>query len=228
MPLPDLIPVADLLSPPTRAAASISPDGTRIAFLAPWKNRLNVWIEDLDSDSASPRCVTADANRSVLHYEWTDDPRWLIYLQDNDGDENWHIHRVDLDHPDSPSVDLTPFPGVMALPIREVTGGATTVMLNSRDVTLLDAYELDIATGQLTLIAENPGHVNGWLGNDRGDLLAVAATGAYCYTMANNYNTALRPPVVFCRDGVARLAVRRETLDDLLRREQLLPPQAPE
>ncbi|MDX1875906.1 diaminopimelate decarboxylase [Mycolicibacterium sp. 120266] len=55
-----------------------------------------------------------------------------------------------------------------------------------------------------------------------GDLVTVPVTGAYCYTMANNYNTALRPPVVFCRDGSSRLAVRRETFDDLLRREQLL------
>lgn len=56
-----------------------------------------------------------------------------------------------------------------------------------------------------------------------GDLVTVPVTGAYCYTMSNNYNTALRPPVVFCRDGTARLAVRRETFADLLRREQLLP-----
>lgn len=56
-----------------------------------------------------------------------------------------------------------------------------------------------------------------------GDLVTVPVTGAYCYTMANNYNTALRPPVVFCQDGASRLAVRRETFDDLLRREQLLP-----
>lgn len=55
-----------------------------------------------------------------------------------------------------------------------------------------------------------------------GDLLTVPVTGAYCYTMANNYNAATRPPVVFCRDGVARLAVRRETFEDLLAREQLL------
>jgi diaminopimelate decarboxylase len=41
--------------------------------------------------------------------------------------------------------------------------------------------------------------------------------------MSNNYNTALRPPVVFAHDGTSRLAVRRETFDDLLRREQLLP-----
>ncbi|WP_308466019.1 diaminopimelate decarboxylase [Rathayibacter soli] len=55
-----------------------------------------------------------------------------------------------------------------------------------------------------------------------GDLLTVPVTGAYCYTMSNNYNAALRPPVVFCREGVARLAVRRENIDDLLRREQLI------
>jgi diaminopimelate decarboxylase len=52
-----------------------------------------------------------------------------------------------------------------------------------------------------------------------GDLIAVPVTGAYCFTMSNNYNAALRPPVVFCRDGDARLAVRRETFDDLMARE---------
>lgn len=54
---------------------------------------------------------------------------------------------------------------------------------------------------------------------DVGDLIAVPATGAYCFTMSNNYNGALRPPVVFARDGVPRLVVRRETYDDLLRRD---------
>ena len=52
-----------------------------------------------------------------------------------------------------------------------------------------------------------------------GDLVAVAATGAYCYTMANNYNGAMRPPVVFCADGVPRLVVRRETHADFLSRD---------
>jgi diaminopimelate decarboxylase len=51
-----------------------------------------------------------------------------------------------------------------------------------------------------------------------GDVIAVATTGAYCYTLANNYNGALRPPVIFCSDGEARLVVRRETYADLLRR----------
>jgi diaminopimelate decarboxylase len=52
-----------------------------------------------------------------------------------------------------------------------------------------------------------------------GDIIAVPVTGAYCLTMANNYNGARRPPVVMCRDGVARPVVRRETYEDLLARD---------
>ena len=52
-----------------------------------------------------------------------------------------------------------------------------------------------------------------------GDIIAVPVTGAYCITMANNYNGARRPPVVMCRDGVARAVVRRETYEDLLARD---------
>jgi diaminopimelate decarboxylase len=52
-----------------------------------------------------------------------------------------------------------------------------------------------------------------------GDLVVVPVTGAYCFTMSNNYNGALRPPVIYCTDGSARLGVRRETPDELLARE---------
>lgn len=52
-----------------------------------------------------------------------------------------------------------------------------------------------------------------------GDLLVIPATGAYTFTMSNNYNGALRPPVVFCEAGRATAVVRRETYDDLLGRD---------
>jgi diaminopimelate decarboxylase len=60
-----------------------------------------------------------------------------------------------------------------------------------------------------------------WLPGDLapGDLIAVAATGAYCYSMASNYNRLPRPPVVAVRDGAARPLLRRETVEDLLRLE---------
>jgi dipeptidyl aminopeptidase/acylaminoacyl peptidase len=176
MALPEMISVEDFFNPPTRAAAKISPDGTKIAFLAPWKNRLNVWVQSLDSDSDEPRCVTADANRSVYHHEWTDDPRWMIYLQDTDGDENWHVQRVDLDDPDADAVDLTPFRGAMAVPLRDAKNGRMVLLINNRSVQQFDVHELDIATGTLTLLAENPGHVYFWLCSDDGDLFATSLT----------------------------------------------------
>ncbi len=176
MALPDLIPVEDFFAPPVRAGATISPDGTRIAYLAPWKNRLNVWVQPLDSDE-QVRCVTADETRTVLNYEWTDNPRWLLYLQDNGGDENWHIYRVDLDDPDTPAVDLTPFPGAKAyMELPDGLPGKAIVYLNKINVERMDVYQLDITTGELTLLAENPGNVAGWLSSRNGDLFAMALT----------------------------------------------------
>ena len=52
-----------------------------------------------------------------------------------------------------------------------------------------------------------------------GDIVAVPVTGAYCLTMANNYNGSRRPPIVFVREGVPRLVLRREVYDDFLRRD---------
>jgi len=173
MALPEQISVEEFLKPPKRTGATISPDGTRMAYLAPWKDRLNVWIQDLDSD-AEPRCVTADETRTVLRYAWTDDPRWMLYLQDDGGDEKWHVYRVDLEDPDAPAVDLTPFPGATTatLTLPEGRPGTAIVQLNARSASEFDLYELDIASGELTLLAENPGPVLGWLYAGEGRLFA--------------------------------------------------------
>ncbi|GAF47497.1 putative peptidase [Rhodococcus wratislaviensis NBRC 100605] len=175
--MPDLISVEDMCGPPERSGASISPDGTRIAYLAPWRSRLNVWVQDLDS-GAEPRCVTADETRTVSRYEWTDDPRFLLYLQDDGGDENWHIHRVDLDDPQTPAVDLTPFPGAQVLGLERPAArpGTAIVQLNARTAAEFDLYELAIATGELTLLVENPGDVMGWLYAGDGQLFARTLT----------------------------------------------------
>jgi dipeptidyl aminopeptidase/acylaminoacyl peptidase len=175
VPLPDIITIEEFFDSPVRAGAKISPDGSRFAFLAPWNNRLNVWVEELDGD-APARCVTADSTRSVQMYYWTDDPRWLLYLQDTGGDERWHIHRVDLDDPEAPAVDLTPFDGAMAflMDLPKSRPGTAIVSLNSRKVDEFDVYELDIASGELTLIEQNPGNVVGWVYGPGGSLFAAS------------------------------------------------------
>ncbi len=173
---PGIISVEDFFSSPVRAGASISPDGTKIAFLAPWKNRLNVWVQSLDSDDTEANCITADENRSVYIHQWTDDPRWLLYYQDSGGDENWHIYRVDVESPGAPAVDLTPFPGARVSPLRDPRNGKVIVQLNNRTIELFDPYEIDISTGELTRLAENPGHVASWLSSRSGELFATSLT----------------------------------------------------
>lgn len=175
MPLPQPISVEDFFSPPVRAAAKISPDGTRIAYLAPWKNRLNIWVENVDGSET--RCVTADEDRSVYIYEWTEDSRWLLYMQDTGGDENWHVYRADPDDPAATAVDLTPFPGVRtSFELLKGRPGKVMVQLNKRTPTLMDAAELDIATGELRVLAENPGTVTGWQAGANGDLFTSTLT----------------------------------------------------
>ncbi|WP_431958036.1 S9 family peptidase [Nocardia lijiangensis] len=179
MAAPEFISVEDFFRAPTSAAPSISPDGTRIAYLAPRNNRLNVWLEDLDSDEEA-RCVTAEENRGVHDFRWTGDSRWLLYTQDGNGDEKWHLYRVDLDNPGAEAVDLTPFPGAQVvhfeLPRRRP--GKALLHLNSRDIAVFDLCELDIATGAITVLAENPGRVAYWMCGPDGDLFAQALTTA--------------------------------------------------
>ncbi|OBB90470.1 alpha/beta hydrolase family protein [Mycolicibacterium peregrinum] len=199
MALPELILVEEFFSPPERTAARISPDGTKIAYLAPWKNRLNVWIQDLDGDTP-PRCVTADETRSVYIYQWTDDPRWLLYMQDNGGDENFHVYRIDLDDPDTAAVDLTPFPGARAsFDLTKGRPGKAIVQTNNRNPELVDAYELDIATGELTLLAENPGNVIMWLCAPNGDLFTntLTADGDVEISQWDSTTASLRPIKVY-------------------------------
>ncbi|MBS1691120.1 MAG: S9 family peptidase [Actinobacteria bacterium] len=179
MALPDIVTVEDLFSAPVRAAATISPDGTRIAYLAPWKNRLNVWVERIDGTdpAGEARCVTADETRSVFIYQWTRDSRWLLYMQDGGGDENWHVYRVDPNDPDAAAVDLTPFPDVRAhFTLPKGRPDTAIVQINKRNPELFDVYELDVATGELTLLAENPGNVVTWLCGHNGELFTSIQT----------------------------------------------------
>lgn len=174
---PDHIPVEDLFAEPQRIKARISPDGTRVAFLAPWKNRLNVWVQDLDSRE-EPQCVTADETRSVQSFHWTDDPRWLLYLQDDGGDENWHLFRADVRSPGTPAVDLTPFPGARVVGVERSIGrpGRLTMLLNARTPVEFDLHELDVATGELTMLGQSPGLGMSWFQAGGGELLTSGLT----------------------------------------------------
>jgi dipeptidyl aminopeptidase/acylaminoacyl peptidase len=154
-----------LFGNPERASPKLSPDGKKLAWLAPdEKNVLQVWVRTVGQEDGKK--VTADKKRGIRQYLWAQDDRTLLYLQDSDGDENYHVHGVDLV---SGNVrDLTPFQGVKA-DIQNVSHKVPDrilVTMNLRDRRLMDVHEVSLATGAVKLAAENPGDVAGWDSND--------------------------------------------------------------
>ncbi|WP_174411311.1 S9 family peptidase, partial [Nocardia transvalensis] len=148
-----VIDVEEFFADPEFAAATIAPDGTRIAYLAPAHGRRNVWVRGLDEEHADAVCVTHDARRGITTYYWTDDSRWLLYLQDIDGNEDWHLYRVDLDAPGEPAVDLTPMaPGSRVFGAEPLPSSPSSVLVwMNRRPTFIDAFRIDVATGETTV-----------------------------------------------------------------------------
>ncbi len=151
-----LISRQDLFGNPEKSAAQISPDGKWIGWLAPKDGVMNVWIAPIDRpEAAAP--VTDDKKRGIRMYHWTYDGERLIYMQDEGGDENWHVYAVDVAN--RTTKDLTPFAGVQgsfAGRSRKIRG-EILVTLNRRDKEYPDLFRADLATGELKLVAENPG-----------------------------------------------------------------------
>jgi len=152
-----LVPRHVLFGNPDRTSPRISPDGKRLAWIAPDQGVLNVWVTEVGSWQAEP--VTNDRDRGIRSYFWAHDNRHLLYVQDKGGDENWRLYAVDLDTGDI--ADLTPFDDVQAR-VEEVDRhfpDEILVGLNRDNPELHDVYHLDLRTGELEKVVENPGFV---------------------------------------------------------------------
>lgn len=149
------IPLEVLFGNPERTAGAISPDGTRLAFLAPVDRLLNIWVGASDGRDAQP--VTHDTVRGIQSFSWAHDGRHLLYVQDTGGDENWRLHALDLQTREDR--DLTPFEGVQAQILGLSKRRPSTVMvgLNRDDPRYHDVYAADLESGELTLVMRNPG-----------------------------------------------------------------------
>ncbi len=155
------IPLELLFGDPERESPRMSPDGSKIAWLAPSDGVLNVWVAPVDAadgvllDRAEP--VTQDRDRGIRNLRWSASNRTVLYLQDVDGDENWHVVGADVDS--KRQRDYTPLDGIQAkiLAVEPARPDAILLGINAIDTAAHDVYRLDLASGQLTTELANPG-----------------------------------------------------------------------
>lgn len=194
--LPPLIPRDVLFGNPEKAGAQISPDGRRLAYLAPVDGVLNVWVGETEGDNYQP--VTHDTDRGIRVYSWAHDDKHLLYLQDRGGDENWRLYKVDLDT--GREHDLTPFEGVQVQIIahRKQHPNDVLIGMNKDDERLHDVYHLDLTSNAIELVEKNPGDVNSWVVD-----LHLAVRAAVAMTADGGSELRVRDT----RDGEWRTAI---------------------
>ena len=149
-----LIPRRTLFDNPTFFGAKMSPDGRWISWLAPVDGVLNVWMAPA-TDIKAGEPVTRIKGRPINWQDWSADGRFLMFLNDETGDENHHLFVVD---PVRHAVrDVTPLANVnVQLSLWSLEApGEVAVKINDRDARWHDLYRIDLTTGQRTLIWEN-------------------------------------------------------------------------
>lgn len=156
-----LIPRKVLFGNPDKTHPQISPDGKKIAYLAPVNDVLNVWVGNVGSDTYQP--VTKDTDRGIRFYFWAADNRHIMYIQDVGGNENWRLYATTLETQETR--DLTPFENVQVQIIDRDKHFPNELLIgmNKENPQVHDVYHLDLQSGELSLVAKNPGNIMDWV-----------------------------------------------------------------
>lgn len=156
-------------APTSRMSPRLSPDGTKIAYLAPNKGVMNIWIKTIGLDDDRP--LTYDSHRGIHQFLWSFDNKRIFYIQDTDGDENWRLYGLSVDT--QKITCYTPFTHVQVRIIEYDKNHPERMLigLNNRDPRYHDIYELNIGTHELVLRKQNSEEIINWIVND--DLMIV-------------------------------------------------------
>ena len=211
-----LIPLEVLLGNPERVGAQISPDGKRLSYLAPLDGVMNVIVGEAGLGNERP--VTHDTGRGIQSYLWAHDDRHLMYVRDKDGSEDFRLYDVDLET--GVERDLTPLDGVQCRVIAHCKEFPNDVLIamNKDNPELHDVYQLDLTTGALKKIVDNPGFLDWVIDTDlkvRGAVTPLPDGGAVIMVRDDEdsdwrpllevppEDAELTAPLGFTRDGKA-------------------------
>jgi dipeptidyl aminopeptidase/acylaminoacyl peptidase len=176
--LPPLIDRDLFFGNPEIANAQLSPNGKYIAFLKPWNDTRNVYVKGVNEPFSAARLLTTEKKRPIAGYFWTRDSKYILYVKDNDGDENFNLYAVDpaakpgegAEAP--PSRDLTGLKGVRVIPyeLPKSDPDIAYIGLNDRDKAWHDLYRLHISSGTKELVRKNTERLTGWVFDLKGNL----------------------------------------------------------
>ncbi len=180
--LPPLIDRELLFGNPEIAGAQLSPDGKYLAFLKPWNDTRNVWVKKIGEPFTAAHLLTTETKRPVAGYLWTRDGKYVCYVKDSAGDENFNLYAVDpagAAGADAPaSRDLTGLKGVQvqlyAVPKNDPD--VVYIGVNDRDKAWHDLYKVKISTGERTLLRKNTDKVARWIFDLKGQLRLALRT----------------------------------------------------
>ena len=156
--LPTLIPRSVILEESERGNPALSPDGKTIAYCAPYHGVQNIWVRSVERND--DRAVTSETKNGISYCFWRSDGEHVLYFNDTSGDENTHLFQTNIRT--GLTKDLTPLPGARARGLIGDAGRSDTLLIhiNARSARLFDLYRLDLRTGHLELVTENPGDVS--------------------------------------------------------------------
>jgi dipeptidyl aminopeptidase/acylaminoacyl peptidase len=169
-----LVPLEDFFKNPEVSQYKLSPNGRYFAYLKPYQSRMNIYVRSTDLKSPEQR-LTGQIDRDISSFFWKEDST-LIFFRDFGGNENYHLFRINIDGTNEQN--LTPFPDARVRMISDLEGISETDMLisiNERDKKVFDVYRINIATGELKMIEQNPGSFTRWVVDHDGKLRAAAS-----------------------------------------------------
>ncbi len=172
---PPEIPVEDFFKKPEKSSFKLSPNGNHIAFMAPYQGKMNVFYYPEASDSAVR--LTNETERSLYSYSWVNN-NTIVYFKDVGGDENLQIYSVNIEDGETDVVFAKE--GVRANPLDFLIDNPDEIIIatNERNPQVFDPYRFNLKTGELTMLAENPGGITGWFTDHEGKLrMAIATDG---------------------------------------------------
>jgi dipeptidyl aminopeptidase/acylaminoacyl peptidase len=167
------IPLRDFFKNPDKAGYDISPDGKYLSHLESYEKRLNIFVQEIGKKESIR--ITDSRDRDIANYFWKGNDR-ILYLKDNGGDENFKLFVVDKDGKNLKT--LTPFDKTRTEVVDELKDFKDEILisLNKRNPEVFDVYRLNVVSGEMTMVAENPGDITNWVTDHSGKIRIATST----------------------------------------------------